>query len=75
MRAANAIQTVSGVAPHELFHKISSSPAAMASIGVVLTMSALRGLPTKARDPAQAYIQDRVDNLGRPKTWVRVPKY
>ena len=72
--AGNAIQTASGVAPHELFQEVSSAPAAMASIRAVLAVSALRGWPTKARDAAQAYIQARIDNPGRPKTWVRLPK-
>ena len=74
MFAGNAIQTASGVAPHEFFQEVSSAPAALASIRVVLAVSALRGWPTKARDAAQAYIQARIDNLGRPKTWVRLPK-
>ena len=72
--AGNAIQTASGVAPHELFQEVSSAPAAMASIRAVLAVSALRGWPTKARDAAQAYIQARIDNPGCPKTWVRLPK-
>ena len=72
--AGNAIQTASGVAPHELFQEVSSAPAAMASIRAVLAVSALRGWPTKARDAAQAYIQARIDGPGRPRTWVRLPK-
>ena len=68
--AGNAIQTASGVAPHELFQEVSSAPAAMASIRAVLAVSALRGWPTKARDAAQAYIQARNDGPGRPRTWV-----
>ena len=71
--AGSAIQTASGVAPHELFQEVSSAPAAMASIRVVRAVSALRGWPAKARDAAQAYIQARIDNLGRPNTWVRLP--
>ena len=38
--AGNAIQTASGVAPHELFQEVSSAPAAMASIRAVLAVSA-----------------------------------
>ena len=72
--AGNAIQTASGVAPHELFQEVSSAPAAMASIRAVLAVSALRGWSVKARDAAQAYIQARIDGPGRPKTWVRLPK-
>ena len=72
--AGYAIQTASGVAPHELFQEVSSAPAAMASIRAVLAVSALRGWPTKARDAAQAYILAGIDNPGRPKTWVRLPK-
>ena len=40
--AGNAIQTASGVAPHELFQEVSSAPAAMASIRAILAVSALR---------------------------------
>ena len=72
--AGNAIQTASGVAPHELFQEVSSAPAAMASIRAVLAGSALRGWSVKARDAAQAYIQARIDGPGRPRTWVRLPK-
>ena len=72
--AGNAIQTASGVAPHELFQEVSSAPAAMASIRAVLAVSALRGWPTKVRDAAQASIQARIDGPGRPRTWVLLPK-
>ena len=72
--AGNAIQTASGVAPHELFQEVSSAPAAMASIKAVLAVSALRGWSVKACDAAQAYIQARIDGPGRPRTWVRLPK-
>ena len=41
--AGNAIQTASGVAPHELLQEVSTAPAAMASISAVLAVSALRG--------------------------------
>ena len=46
----------------------------MASIRAVLAVFALRGWPTKARDAVQAYIQARIDNPVRPKTWERLPK-
>ena len=72
--AGIAIQTASGVAPLELFQEVSSAPAAMTSIRAVLAASALRGWPAKARDAAQAYIQARIDNPVRPKTWVRLPE-
>ena len=72
--AGIAIQTASGVAPHELFQDVSSAPAAMASIRAVLAVSALRGWSVKARDAAQAYIQARIDGPGRPRTWVCLPK-
>ena len=70
----SAIQIVSGVLLHELFQKVSSAPAAMATIRAVLALSALKEWPTKARDAAQDYFQTRIDNAGRPKIWVRLPK-
>ena len=62
------------MAPHELFQEVSSVPAAIASIRAFLAVSALRGWPTKARDAPQAYIQTRIDNPGRSKTWIRLPR-
>ena len=72
--AGNAIQTASGIAPHELFQEISSAPAAMASVRATLAIGALRGWRPMVRDAAQAYIQARIDKPGRPATWVRLPK-
>ena len=73
--AGNAIQTASGVAPHELFQEMSSAPAAMASIRATLAIGALKGYRPLVRDAAQAYIQARIDGPGRPATWVRLPKH
>ena len=39
----NAIQTASGIAPHELFQEMSSAPAAMASVRATLAIGALKG--------------------------------
>ena len=72
--AGNAIQTASGCAPHELFQEISSAPAAMASVRAVLGVAALRGWIPRMRDASQAYLQARIDQPGRPRTWVRLPK-
>ena len=73
--AGNAIQTASGIAPHELFQEMSSAPAAMASVRATLAIGALKGYRPLVRDAAQAYIQARIDGPGRPATWVRLPKH
>ena len=72
--AGNNIQTASGVAPHELFQKVPSAPAAMASVRATLVVGALRGWRQMMRDAAQAYVQASIVGTGRPATWVQLPR-
>ena len=47
----------------------------MASAHCALGVGALKGSKFPTRDAKKAYIQSSIDAPGRPRTWIRLPKF
>ena len=69
------IRTGDGTPPWMLYQEVGATPSSMASAHCALGIGALKGSTFSTRDAEKAYIQSDIDKPGRPRTWIRLPKF
>ena len=68
-------RTGGGTPPWMLYQEVGATPSSMASAQCSLWVGALKKSSISARDAKKAYTQSFIDALGRPRTWLRLPKF
>ena len=69
------IRTGDGTPAHLLYQEVGACPSNMTTAHCAIAAGALKGSRATTRDAHQAYIQSSIDLPGRPRTWIRLPKY
>ncbi|MHC4950810.1 MAG: reverse transcriptase domain-containing protein, partial [Planctomycetota bacterium] len=69
------IRTGDGTPAHLLYQEVGATPSNLATAHCAIGAGALKGSRATTRDVKQAYIQSEIDLPGRPRTWIRLPKY
>ena len=58
-----------------IYQESGATPSNMATAHGAMGVGALKGSKASTRDAKKAYIQSWIDVPGRPRTWVRLPKF
>ena len=69
------IRTGDGTPPWMLYQEVGATPSSMASAHAAMGVGALKGSKMTTRDAKKAYIQSFIDAPGRPRTWIRLPRF
>ena len=69
------IRTGDGTPAWMLYQEVGATPSSMATALCAMAVGALKGSSISTRDAKKAYIQSEIDTPGRPRTWVRLPKF
>ena len=69
------IRTGDNTPAHLLYQEVGACPSNMTTAHCAIAAGALKGSRATTRDAHQAYIQSSIDLPGRPRTWIRLPKY
>ena len=69
------VKTGDGTPAHLLYQEVGATPSNLATVHCAIGAGVLKGSWATTRDVQQAYIQSEIDLPGRPRTWIRLPKY
>ena len=69
------IKTGDGTPAHLLYQEVGATPSNLATAHCAIGAGVLKGSRATTRDVKQAYDQSEIDLPGRPRTWIRLPKY
>ena len=58
-----------------IYQEAGATPSNMATAHCAMGVGALKGSTITTADAKKAYIQSDIDVPGRPRTWVRLPKF
>ena len=58
-----------------IYREPGATPSNMATAHCAMGFGALKGSRSSTKDAKKAYIQSDIDVPGRPRTWVRLPRF